>query len=85
MSQTIKWGVITPPEPAELKLGHVSPDSLIFILHKAFGEFPVCLTKDNIERLEGIKACYEMPNVWGDIIIVIKRYGPIRIYAETAE
>ena len=75
------------PVPGQL-LPVPSPDQFIFHMQLAFGAFPVELTKEHIERLEGMKATWPTAltrNPYETLIIAIKRIGAIKVWADKEE
>ena len=69
------------PVPGKI-LNVTSTDVFIFHIHKAFGKFPVELDAENLERLEGMAACYAEPNPFKELIREIHRLGSIRVWAD---
>ena len=59
-----------------------SVDVFVFHMHKAFGMFPVELSVQHIERLEGMDATYAAPSPFRELIGAIRRLGSIRVWAE---
>lgn len=75
----------TAPIPG-IELKHVSSEELlVFHIHKAFGKFPLELGAENLERLEGMAACYAEPNPIRILIQAVNRFGSIRVWREKHE
>lgn len=60
------------------------PSTFIEIINKAFHTFPLILTKQDIPKIEGIKAALST-NVEDDFALLmeaIDKYGSIKIFAD---
>jgi len=78
--KTILYEQAAPFEGKELSVAKC--ELFVFHMNRAFGEFPVTLGKDQLERLEGMKATWSetSANPYDELIRGIKRYGLIKVW-----
>jgi hypothetical protein len=78
----VKYAQARPPEAKELKMP--APELFVLSISHAFGQFPLELTKDNLERLEGMAVMWSdvTANPYAELIRAIRRYGNISIWME---
>jgi len=59
----------------------------VFHMNRAFGQFPVELNQDHVERLEGMAATWTdvSVNPYDTLVRAIKRFGSIRVWFDYPE
>jgi hypothetical protein len=83
MGTKILYEQSQPIAGEEISVGQMSSEYFVLCMSRAFGEFPVTLTKDHIERLEGMKACWAQTslNPYAQLISQVKRLGSVKVWA----
>jgi hypothetical protein len=75
-----------PIQGEEIVVGQMSPDYFILCMSRSFGEFPVALDKDHLERLTGMASCWgSAMNPYLQLISAVKRLGSIKVWASYGE
>jgi hypothetical protein len=75
-----------PIQGEEIVVGQMTPDYFILTMNRGFGDFPITLTKDHIERLAGMASCWgSAQNPYSQLIIAVKRLGSIKVWASHDE
>lgn len=78
------WTLAKPPDAKKIDIAHPG----IFSIHmeRAFGALPCELSKQHLERLEGMASTWSDVSVSPYVMLIqaIKRYGTIRVYMQQA-
>jgi hypothetical protein len=78
----IRYEQAAPIVGEQLVIGEMTEAYFILCMERAFGDFPLTLTKDNIERLQGMASCWAQTSInpYLTLIQTIKRLGSIRLW-----
>lgn len=81
MTASVSYRQVKPVDGVGLSVG--APSHFIQCMERAFGVFPVRLTKSDIPVIRGMMAILreDQDNPYGEIIGAIEKLGEIEIYA----
>lgn len=75
-----------PIQGEEIVVGQMTPDYFILTMNRSFGDFPITLNKDHLERLTGMASCWgAAQNPFIQLIIAVKRLGSVKVWSSHEE